>query len=303
MIYLGVPHQEKASIVNTYCQKHDIKKLVVFSPEKFVWSPVAAEEVVKYSEIILYKFFYRLLQEIDKKTLVVVNECLRTQNRNDLTYNCLRHYLYQAGHQIIFQYLPVIDTIQDFLILVDFDTKSQWKRDPREHIITHATVDVREVPVAFTAVMVPTPERLKRVYQKKKENLFTQIGSKDPHTLPRQLHLVAGKEKLSYILQSQEDLFRTRQPNGWYVGRNNRFKVETLQTYREKEFPQIPYTVFEFCHNFIDFSDFISLSQQHHFDVLVADLRVEHWYFNRHEEWGERIRDVYSAIRQYQNRA
>ena len=71
-------------------------------------------------EIIQYKFYYRLLQEIGKDTLLVVNECLRMQNRYDLTYNCLRLFLQQTPHALVFQYLPIIDTIADFMVLFDF---------------------------------------------------------------------------------------------------------------------------------------------------------------------------------------
>jgi hypothetical protein len=195
----------------------------------------------------------------------------------------------------------VIDTLQDVFILVDFDTKSQWERETSEQILRHATIDLREIPVTFVERPVPTSERLKHVYHKTRDRLFAQLGHKDPHTLPRHLHLVAGKDKLAYISRGPDDLFLSPPSNGWYVGRNNRFKVEAFQTYREKVFSQPPYTVFEFCHNFLEFADFLSLSQQHQFDVLVADLKVEHWYFQRFQKWSQRIQDVYSTIRQYQN--
>ena len=62
------------------------------------------DEFIEWADIIEYRYYYRLLQEIGSKTLVVVNECLRTQARHDLTYNCMRLFLNQTDHRLIFQY-------------------------------------------------------------------------------------------------------------------------------------------------------------------------------------------------------
>ena len=57
---------------------------------------------IEYNEVIMYRTFYPLLEEIGPDHLLVVNEFMRTRNRNDLTYNCLRHYLNQCGHTMVF---------------------------------------------------------------------------------------------------------------------------------------------------------------------------------------------------------
>lgn len=287
MIYLGLNNQEKDTRIADYCATHGIEKVVVLSPAKFsLTCSLANHEQIEYADIIEYKFFYRLVQEINQKTLVVVNECLRTQNRYDLTYNCIRHFLNQTRHQLVFQYLPLIDSLDDFMILFDFDTRSQWKREKwRAGLMTETQIEVAPINVTLNPIAVDTSNQLKAVYEKEKEKLIANIGLKDPHTIPRNLYLLSGKAKAASV-----------SPDAHYIGRNNRFKIEKLQTYKEDAYGNVPYTVFEFCHNFIDFADFMALSRQSAFDVLAADLKIDHWYLTRYREWGERLKDAYTSL-------
>jgi hypothetical protein len=88
MIYIGKTIAEKHSIIQNYCTSNNIKKVVVLTPPKLgigLVGGIESIETVKYEDIIMYKYFYRLLQEIDGQCLIVVNECMRTQNRHDLT--------------------------------------------------------------------------------------------------------------------------------------------------------------------------------------------------------------------------
>jgi hypothetical protein len=72
MIYLGRAPHEKAAIVDAYLAEHDLSHCVVLSPEKFSALDVNAE-VVDWPEIIMYRTFYRLLQEIGPQSLVIFN--------------------------------------------------------------------------------------------------------------------------------------------------------------------------------------------------------------------------------------
>jgi hypothetical protein len=286
MIRLGLDRAAKDAEITRYCAEHPIRNTFILSPSKYRFQCSSPCEWVEWAEIIEYKFFYRLLQEIGNDSLVVVNECLRDQDRSCLTYNCIRHFLQQAGHQIVFQYLPIIDTEADWMILFDFDTRSRWKREKwRPEFRSETEIVAAEVPLALREVKVPTDAKTRDAYAKEKRKLIDRIGLKDPHTIPRNLYLMSGKARLGQVVDWQQ-----------YVGRNNRFKLPNLQTYRELEYGRNPYTVFEFCHNFIDFADFLALSRQTSLDVLVADLKVDRWYFDRYQQWLGRLRAVYSAI-------
>lgn len=271
-----------------YCSAHGIEKVVLLSPAKFQFNCTFPDhEHIEWSEIIQYKFFYRLVQEINPQTLIVINECLRTQNRYDLTYNCIRHFLSQTRHQLVFQYFPLIDDIQDFMILFDFDTRSQWKRSRfGVELLREARINARPVLPSLRPVLVHTSPQLKMQYEREKAKLIDGIGLKDPHTIPRNLYLLSGKAKLAAV------------NGGAYIGRNNRFKLPQMQTYKELLYPNAPYTVFEFCHNFIDFADFLALSGQSTFEVLAADLKVDHWYLTRYQEWGGRLANAYASLQQ-----
>lgn len=284
MIYIGTSKAEKADILGNYVKSHDINRVVICGPDAHRFDFDA--HWVDWPEIIMYRTFYPLLQQIDQQTLVVCNEILRTQNRNDLTYNCVRHYLAQAGHQLIFQFLPIIDTLQDLMILIDFDTGSRWKMQRFDPVMLDEC-EIRITPrqVRFVPHEVKADRALHDKYQAEKKRRIEQLGAKDPHTIPRNLHLLGGKLRTAHA-----------DPFKWHVGRNNRFKLERLQTYKESEYPNAPYIALDFPHNFIDMRDFISLSEQTEVPVVLTDLKVDHWYLSRYIEWTERMDDAYASL-------
>lgn len=284
MIYIGYSDNEKHKIVSDYAEAHGITKTFVIQPERFAIEFNGADHVT-YETAINYVVYYRLLQEIDTTTLVVVNECLRTQNRYDLTYNCIRNYLNQTDHQIIFQQLPQIDTREDFMILFDFDTKSRWKRRhyDAEFVLDNCELSVKSLPLAFHRIDVPTTGKTQQRYEAEKEKLFREIGARDPHTLPRNLYLIGGSDKVS-----------ATNPFRWYVARNRRLKIKNIDVYGDAK--RNDYGIIEFPHRFIDFSDFVKRTGQHDFDVLVTALKVCQWYYNRYTEWSNRLHETYSDL-------
>lgn len=285
MICIGNSISDKISVLNDYLGKNSIHKIYVFSPDKIRTDLQIDAEYISYKNIIEYEYFYRLLQEIDQYSLLVIDECLRTQNRNDLTYNCLRHYINQAGHIIIFQYLPMISDINDFMILFDFDTKSQWKREKfNKELIQQSCININKIELSFTHINIETPQHLVVKYEKEKSKLFASIGLKDPDTIPRNLYLITGVEKVKYV---NDDCL--------YVARNNRFKFSNIRTYRDDIKPD-SYIIFEFPHNFIDFTDFLYSSRQSSFPMMCTNIKVDQWYTDRYHNWLKNLNDVYSKI-------
>lgn len=289
MIVLGATPLEKAQRISAFCAAQPVTKVVVLGPPKFRFpmDPGPPVEWIEWEQIQMYRFFYRLLQEIGPQTLVVVNECLRTKERSDLDYNCMRHYLAQAGHQLVFQHLPIIDSVEDFCILFDFDTKSRWRRTAFADLpLAESVIAVQSVPLDLRAVPVETDPKTKAAYATEKERLFAELGPKDPHTIPRNLYLLGGKAKASHV-----------PPGRPCLGRNTRLKIPALTTYREDAYPAAPYVVIELPHNYLDFTDFLALSGQTRLDVLVADLKVDAWYFERYTRWAGEVQDAYTALR------
>jgi len=282
MIYIGLSDNQKIQTTVNYILDNHISKTVMIYPERFDLN-IDADKVT-YESAIMYVNFYRLIQEIDDSTLIVLNECLRTQNRYDLTYNCIRHFLNQTSHQIIFNQLPLIDGIDDFMILFDFDSKSMWKREKfnLNLIKANCKVSVSLPQIVFNAISVYTSESIKQHYRQERDRLFSEIGNKEPDTIPRNLYLIGGKDKL--FMNSN-----------LCVARNKRLKAQNVITYEDYESGDVD--VLEFPHRFIDFSDFMRKSEKFEYNVLLADLPVDSWYFQRYTEWSNRINETCASLR------
>lgn len=285
MIYIGYPDHEKRSIIAEYRGLHDIAKVVVISPRHFPFC-VEGADCNEFHDVIEYVTFYRLLQFIDTNTLVVVNECLRTQNRYELNYNVIRLFLSQTRHQLIFNQLPIIDTVEDFMILFDFDTRSQWKRQAfDESLIRESQISVRPFDLQFCQESILVSGKTQDKYATEREKLFSELGDRDPNIIPRNLYLLGGAEKAKHV-----------HSHGRYVARNQRLKINNVITYDDVKFEDAPYRIVELPHRFIDFSDFLKTTWQTDCRVMVADLKVDHWYFERYMQWRKRLHDAYSSL-------
>lgn len=300
-IYLGHAEAEKRRIIAEYQAAHAIRKTVVIAPERFPLTIPGADQV-RYADVIMYVTFYRLLQEIDEHTLIVLHECLRTQNRYDLAYNCIRNYQNQTPHSLVFQALPQIDEAEDFMILFDFATQSRWKRRhfDAELIRDEADVHVQAWPLALRRIDVPTSAATLRKYEQERARLFAELGAKDPHTLPRNLYLIGGRDKHTYItaqrLGVQPALFGDQGEQAQYVARNQRLGNGRIVTYDDVQ-PGASYTVVEFPHRLIDWCDFVAFTWQAASPVLVADLPVDRWYWERYTAWQGRVHATYASLR------
>ena len=125
------------------------------------------------------------LEEIDPNTLLVFNECLRTQKRSDLTYNCAHHYCNQTPHKIVFEYFPFIEDKADFMILLDFLNKGKYKGKGFSWEFLQEE-DVQVKPISFTLHTIDMIAPNLMGYERKKRQLFANLGNSDPDTIPRQ---------------------------------------------------------------------------------------------------------------------
>lgn len=289
MICIGYNYKEKKKIISNYIKKNSVARVYVFAPEDRMLDyqlAVSDIEYITYKNLIEYEYFYRVLEFADKNTLIVLDECLRTKNRNDLTYNCIRHFLNQSGHQLIFQYLPIIDSLDDFMTLFDFDTKSQWKRQKfSKELLKECSLNINPLPLEFIYSETKCSEATNKKYESEKKKLFENLGLKDPHTIPRNLYLIPGKEKVKLVDFTKK-----------YIGRNNRFKLENMETFKSK-ISEGEYIIFELPHNFIDFTDFLYFSKQTKIEILTTDSKIDKWYIERYNNWLKDLQNVYSNLR------
>jgi hypothetical protein len=289
MIRLGLNDRQKQKEILSYVAAHDIKKVYVFywrTPPNFKL-PIKAE-YREYGDIIMYKYFYRLLEEIDQQSLIVVNECMRTQKRSDLTYNCLHHYLNNTPHRLIFQYFPIIDRKEDFLILLDMADKGRFRGKGFDYVYLQ-TEDVKALPVKFkySTIAVEAPASAVKAYQEKKEFLLANIGQKDPDTVPRELQLMAGSYKKPAL-----------EPDKLYAARNGRLKAENVLAYKDIN-KQDDYIILDFHYRRINFNDFLRTAGMKHVRYLCTQLPVDSYYSTEFAQWKARIDSFYAQASIY----
>lgn len=189
-IYIG--EHDKAKIVNEYISDNKIDKVYIIGDDISI--DFENKENIKFSDTIMYKYFYRLLQEINKDSLIVLNECLKKQNRYDLTYNCIRRYMLQTDHRLIFNYFPIIKEQEDFMILYDMLQNNPFLKEPYKYITEFENVEVGKVVFEINKTDVVLPDECEVEYEREKENLIGKVN-KDPDIIPRGLLRFSEKKK------------------------------------------------------------------------------------------------------------
>ena len=218
-IYIG--QQDKQKIVNDYLANHDIEKVYVFGDD------LGIGENISFADLIEYKYYYRLLQEVNAKSLVIINECLRRTNRYELTYNCIRRYLMNKPHRIIFNYLPIKENEEDFAILHDFSIDNPFLKDKYEWITDFSNVEVGEVEIDIQVQQITVDEKWLPLYEEEKEKIFNS-SYKNPQTIPQKALTFSENVSRNYI--KKFDSKRTFKPKMNIVV--NQLKVDTY--YYEK---------------------------------------------------------------------
>lgn len=292
MILIGLSEKQKQDEIVRYVKSHPVKAVIVFSPEKFSLDLPDLGDIpireIEYKEVIMYRTFYPLQEEIDDGYLLIVNEFLRVKNRNDLTYNCLRHYLNQCGDQIVFEYFPFIEVAAEFMVLLDFDTKSKYKG-------TGFSTELLEVEnvrcvnhcIELSVETVMLPSGAEEEYKNRKAELFDNLGNKEPDTVPRALHVYCGKWKKPFVA-----------PERNYVARNARFKLPNVITY-PKVVPGGEYTLLDFQHRRLDMNDFLRRTGKSDVTFLSTGLSVDNYYISAFREWLGRLEEFYAQAGVY----
>lgn len=291
MIVLGASEPARRRRIVDMLADRGLEKVKVLS-----WGPFDPElppevpsETIEYAGLIKYVYFYRLLQEIDRRTLVVVNECLRTRDRGDLTYNCVRRYLNQAGGVLVFQTLPMVWRPEDWLILFDWDTDSRWRRSGLEEIPRgEAEVVLSEdLTPCFEVTEVEAPAALRRRYERERDALFASLSApgstRDPHILPRTLHLLGGGLRAANATDYDRLLVR-----------NQRLRLPAADSYGSER-AGARYAVVDLPHDRKSFVDAITTTRQVRWPVMATTLPVDRWYVDRYRAWAEEVRGAYAA--------
>jgi len=290
MIRIGLGPKQKQKEIENYLNKHNIKKIFCFYFKKFpIKFKVDCEiEYIEYADIEMYKYFYRLLEEIDENSLIVINECMRTQNRSELIYNCAHHYLNQTPHRIIFEFFPIIEDKNDFMILLDFENKGKYKGKAFDYVfLQNEDIKIKPFRVKMMPIDVPISEKDKERYEKKKKKLFDNLGEKDPDTIPRNLQLFAGDLKK-----------KAMEPDKVYVARNKRFKLDNVYSYQDIT-SRGDYVVIDTHFRRLNFNDFLKTTQMNRIKYLSTILPIDTFIINDFTKWKARLDAIYAQASVY----
>lgn len=146
----------------------------------------ANKEHIKFSDVIMYKYFYRLLQEVNPSTMIVLNECLVKQNRYDLAYNCIRRYCLQTDNILVFNYYPLIRHQEDFMILYDMIQENPFLKESYKYVTRFENVHVGKVEFNLDKTDIDLMISQQQ-YDAMKEEIIAQVN-KDPDIIPRRLY-------------------------------------------------------------------------------------------------------------------
>ena len=72
------------------------------------------------------------------------------------------------------------------------------------------------------------------------------------------------------------------------------FSKKYISTYKDCDEDEM--IIFEFPHNFINFSDFLFFSKIEDIKVLKIDLKIDDWYFERYTNWIKKIKYAYTIL-------
>lgn len=290
MIRIGLTERQKQRIVKDYTLQHGIKKVFCFYYKKFPLNLKVDCEIehIEYADIEMYTYFYRLLEEIDESSLIVINECMRTQNRSELIYNCSHHYLNQTPHRIIFEHFPIIEDRDDFMILLDFENKGKYKGKGFDYnYLKDEDIKMRPQQFKLNTTLVPVSEKDHEKYRTKKEQLFANLGNKDPDNIPRALQVFAGNLKRSGI-----------EADKVYVARNKRFGLSNVLSYQEIDSPG-DYIIIDTHYRRLDFNDFLKITGMTKLNYLCTSLSIDDVITTEFSKWKARLDAIYDKANLY----
>lgn len=226
-IFIG--SHDREGIINEYIRNNDIEKVFVIGEDLNV--EFENKEHIKFPDTIMYVYFYRLMQEINKRSLIVLNECLRKKNRYDLTYNCIRRYCLQTSNILIFNYFPIIEKQEDFMILYDMIQNNPFLKEPYKYMTTFENVKVCDCKLNLCVHKCEVGEDIVKQYEIEKEKIISQVN-KDPDIIPRRLlkysekHKPKGYDSLKKIKPDMNIMVSNLKVDAYYYGEILKFEEE-----------------------------------------------------------------------------
>lgn len=286
-IQIGLSREEKQERIAEYISIHpEIKEVVYFTADKLEPLKIDTTLPVEYrtwSDAIMYKYFYPLLEKINHSTLLIYDEMMRVKKRNDLTYNCCHHYSNQTDHILCFNYLPFIDDKEEYMILVDYVYPGKYKLSKYADEFLELS-DRKPWNRQIESMTIAVSDGQKEKYKNEVLKRFDELGMKDPDTIPRKMSLwVTDNVKFkSKELESIESAVLVRRER---KGKNARKQT----TYKEENTNQETY-IYEFPNRQLEFNDFLLNSKTEKYIFVNTGLSVDEMYYEQYSKWFETVK-------------
>ena len=291
MFYIGA--WDKQKIITHYLEHNpSVNGVVIFYREGLQREydiPIKCE-YLEYKQSIMYKNYYRLLEHVNRNTLVIIDECLGTINRHCLEYNCMKTIINQTPQRLVFNYLPFIENTDDFMILMEFYNETQYKSEKFVwDFLKDINLHVKPVHIHMDFDKIEMSEESIQKYEREKKKLFDNIGNSDPDTIPRNLALTAGNLRYENMGKGRQFLVENS------LVRNKRFKKglvykEEIQSGAHCEEDAM---IFDFPMNRIHLIDVLTTQLINHIYVFTSDLSIDKWHRQDYEAWVERLEEFY----------
>lgn len=302
MVRIGYTRKQKQTVVDDYIRSNpEINHVYVFTrllnpteqekpqehlrtSECYLEFPAGLKvEYINWSEIIMYRTYWPLLSNIDKNSLIIVDELMKLgfEKRSDLTYNCLHHYLAPTTHRIIFEFTPVIDNENDIMIAFAMDD-IRFKAKNKFSVAYLDYIDFdcipRPLPMEITEVSVTSKQE--QDYINKIESLFDNLGSKEPITIANEAQIIAGNYKKGCIEDDKK-----------YLARNARFKMNnvfSLSKFNKMVTDNEDWYFIDVPLSRLAVTDAVKLARQDKINFISTGLSIDRYVIEEHN----RIEDL-----------
>lgn len=239
MVYgtIHIGECDKSKIILDYIENKEISKIYIIG-EPIEIDTTIPIEVAPWSKIEYYVWYYKLIQEINQSVLVILNEVLLKQNRSDLKYNCIRNYIKQTKHRLVFNYYPIIKNREDFMILYDMITDNPFLKEKYKYQTHFENVEIHNFIFDLHVEEITLPSKVEEEYEIEKEKVIGEV-KKDADIIPRRLLKFSEKKKpkgydtMSKIKPNMKICVSQLKVDKYYYNELLNFKGELYETRNE----------------------------------------------------------------------
>ena len=309
-LIIGLDDKDKPNEIKKYLAENpDVKEIVYFfptgmAPQDLSWTGLPVEYRA-FWDVIRYMFDTPLHEKVDNSVLLIYDEMLRVKKRNDLSYNACHHIANQTNHVLLFQMIPIIDQIEDFMILVDFIFPWKYKlQSYDDSFLDLPEVEIHRRSYFMDVETVPISDEDREAYETKKKDLFDNLGKKSPSTLPQNLQLFAGNLKKKAVTDGRFYLARNRRVKTAHVWKDYRLFDSMTQCAgsglsphygKVIEAPKIDEAwVIDTPISRVSIPDFLRLSGAIKLHYMTTGLPVDNYYQQELQNFFDALDRIYS---------